>query len=731
MNMKIGWAGFYLLCACAAAAQIAPVAPAPVYTSIAAIRRLPAGILSRKPACVVRATVLFYRRRGEPAGSPTTLLVGQKGAAIYVVQPKPLPLRAGQQVLIRGNVNPGWDRPIITAHQIEITGRGSLPVSTHIDSVAGLLGQRHNAQWVEVEGVIREISPFRQGWILGLMNGNSWLELDVHDASRPPPRLIGAVVHAQGVSDSVYNAHGLREQNYLLVPGWRQLRILNSPPANLLSLPRISIRKIGLVSNQRLQPLIHVRGMLTLQYGTAAYLQTRQSALSVTLQNPMRPLPRCSRVDAVGFPAVTRGGRIQLRHARLWHEGPGSCPAPFPFVPRAGNRLNDHLVWLRGRVLLRESLAQPRQRLLELLAGRYLCRVPLHFAGAARVLNGISAGSEIQVTGVLRGLNSGTAYHISLIPGAAGDLVLLHTPAWWTARHLSWIVAAALLLAILIFSWNLSLQTSVRRQKQIMADQADEQSRIEAHLAEANRMEMVGRLAAGVAHDFNNLLTVIMGRIQLVQARLEGTTESGRGLNAALEASQRAARLTAQLLAYGRKQIVQAQHLDLNEIIRGSQDTLRSFAGEQVELQLHLDPGIWPIHADRAQVEQVLWNLVSNARDAMPHGGRLDISTDNMGLDSAQGAEYSGAHSGDYVRLRISDNGQGMPPEVRAHIFEPFFTTKEFGQGMGLAGVHGIMRQCGGGIRVISRPGEGACFEVLFPRASVHAVQAREAGISG
>ncbi len=729
--MKTRGAGFYLLCACAAAAQAAPAAPSPVYTSIAEIRRLPAGILSRHPACMVRATVLFYRRRGEPANSPTELYVGQPDAAIYVLQPKPLvQLQPGQRILIRGRIIAGWDKPILDARRIEAIGRGPLPISRHIVSVTGLLGQRHNAQWVKVEGVIREVQPFQQGWILGLMAGSSWLELDVHDAARPPPRLIGAVIHAQGVSATIYNAEGLREQTYLLVPGWRQVRILHSPPVNWLALPRVSIRKIGLVSNQRLQPLIHVRGVMTLQYGTTAYLQTRQSALVISLQNPMAPLPRCSRVDAVGFPAAARGGRIRLRHARLWRDGPGHCPPPFVFAPRMGGRLNDHLVRLQGRVLIRESLDQPRLRLLELQVGRYLCWIPLHFAGSVRVLNGIPEGSRIQVTGVLRGLHSGAYYRFYLYPGTAGDLVVLQTPTWWTPLHLSWILAAMLILIAIAFVWSLSLRTQVRWQKQWMAEQAQEQNRIEAHLAEVNRLEMVGRLAAGVAHDFNNLLTVIIGRIQLAQAKLAGS-EAERSLEAAIEASQRAARLTSQLLAYGRKQIVQAQHIDLNEIIRSNEDTLRSFAGERVELHFHLDPGLFPIHADRTQVEQVLWNLVSNARDAMPQGGRLGIGTDNLGLDAMQGAEYAGAHSGDYVRLQVHDNGQGMTPEVQAHIFEPFFTTKEFGQGMGLAGVHGIMRQCSGGIRVVSQPGEGACFEVLFPRAVVHNDQTQAAGVSG
>ena len=232
-------------------------------------------------------------------------------------------------------------------------------------------------------------------------------------------------------------------------------------------------------------------------------------------------------------------------------------------------------------------------------------------------------------------------------------------------------------------------------------------------------MEAVGRLAGGIAHDFNNLLTVISGRTYLLLRDLATDHPHRRGIQTIDETAQRAAQLTRQLLAFSRKQVLAPTVLDLNEVVEGLTDLLHRLIGESIELTVTPDPGLAKATLDRGQVEQVLVNLVVNARDAMPDGGRIDVSTQNVDLADdflhPDGVGRAGAH----VMIAIADTGCGMDEPTRARIFEPFFTTKEVGKGtgLGLATVLGIVQQSAGHIRVHSEVGVGTTFRIYFPRA--------------
>jgi two-component system cell cycle sensor histidine kinase/response regulator CckA len=224
-------------------------------------------------------------------------------------------------------------------------------------------------------------------------------------------------------------------------------------------------------------------------------------------------------------------------------------------------------------------------------------------------------------------------------------------------------------------------------------------------LMQAHQMEMVGRLAGGLAHDFNNFLTVINGYTELVLSEL-GAADPLRGnLENIRRAGESAAKLTGQLLAYGRKQVLRPSVLDLNQTLTTLRPLLARLAGENVEVQLTLQPESTVVHADPVQVEQVIMNLVLNARDAMPFGGELRIGT--------AGAE------GRYIVLSVSDSGLGMDQETQLRVFEPFFTTKELGKGtgLGMSIVQGIIAQSGGSIEVHSQPGKGTTFRICLPKA--------------
>jgi two-component system, cell cycle sensor histidine kinase and response regulator CckA len=255
---------------------------------------------------------------------------------------------------------------------------------------------------------------------------------------------------------------------------------------------------------------------------------------------------------------------------------------------------------------------------------------------------------------------------------------------------------------------------------QVFARDITTRRRLEEHVRESQRIEAVGRLAAGIAHDFNNLMTVITGYVGLTKKRAGNPEHVLKGLGEIEEASSRATRLTQQLVAFGRKQILQPQVLDLNLVISNMEKMLQHLIGETIELVTVSAPVLGKVKADPGQIEQVVVNLALNARDAMPRGGRITIETENVDLDEAAARGRRDLPAGPYVKLLLRDEGVGMDEETRAHIFEPYFTTKEVGKGagLGLATVHGIIRQSGGDIHVESEPGKGTTFTVWLPRAA-------------
>jgi two-component system cell cycle sensor histidine kinase/response regulator CckA len=245
-----------------------------------------------------------------------------------------------------------------------------------------------------------------------------------------------------------------------------------------------------------------------------------------------------------------------------------------------------------------------------------------------------------------------------------------------------------------------------------------EYKRLEAQFLQSQKMEAIGVLAGGVAHDFNNLLNVINGYSEMVLEALEQDNPVRRDIEQIREAGDRAATLTSQLLAFGRKQILQPKYVDLNHIITEMGAMLRRLIGEDIDFDARTFPDLGLIYADPVKIQQVVMNLAVNARDAMPRGGKLTLETANVDFDRDYLKAHSPAAPGAYIMLAISDSGMGMDPETQTHIFEPFFTTKEKGKGsgLGLANVYGIVKQSNGFIWVYSEPGKGTTFKIYFPR---------------
>ncbi|MBZ5698525.1 MAG: PAS domain S-box protein [Acidobacteriia bacterium] len=274
--------------------------------------------------------------------------------------------------------------------------------------------------------------------------------------------------------------------------------------------------------------------------------------------------------------------------------------------------------------------------------------------------------------------------------------------------------------------WPVKDESSVHIE--VFAEDVTERRVLERQLRMAQRMEAVGRLSGGIAHDFNNLLGVILGYIQVMKRNLVPGNPSYEYAEEIEQASQRAVSLTRQLLAFSRQQVLEPAILNLNTLVSEMEKMLPRLIGEDIQLNLVLDPAIGQVKADPGQLEQVVMNLAVNARDAMPVGGTLTIQTANVELDAAFVREHQGSVPGLYVMLAVTDTGTGIDPEIQAQIFEPFFTTKgrDKGTGLGLATVYGVVKQSSGYITVESEKGKGALFKIYLPRIELPVTTQRE-----
>ena len=337
-------------------------------------------------------------------------------------------------------------------------------------------------------------------------------------------------------------------------------------------------------------------------------------------------------------------------------------------------------------------------------------------------LPGIGFGLVL-VVATLAAAAAGAIPYAPMMPGApiaAGRIAVAHVVGATVAS----VVATLLLVAIvdrILTQWRdahaelAQLNTDLER---IVEERTRELVAAEAQLRRAEKMEAVGRLAGGIAHDFNNLLSVIGGYADLL-LRTRGAAETLRPeLTEIRSASGHASRLVAQLLAVGRRQVMEPQPLQLNEVVLEAVELLRPLVGEEITLRLELDEKLGRVEADPVQMQQVLLNLATNARDAMPGGGTLCIRTQNLLLAAPRQVGGTAIPPGSWVALAVADTGRGMDLELQERAFEPFFSTKELGRGtgLGLSSVYGIVEQSGALLSLESRVGEGSCFCIYLPR---------------
>jgi signal transduction histidine kinase len=479
-------------------------------------------------------------------------------------------------------------------------------------------------------------------------------------------------------------------------------------PASAALQPVSRVREMGrAVPGMR----VTIRGLVTrFRPGRSVYVQDRTGSI-FAYTDGTDPLAPGDIVEVTGAVDVEQEMPI-INGATYTKVGTG--PAPIPILVAvsdlAQGRHDAELVSVDG-ILTRVDLTRFEDGFV-IRAGEveFPAWVLNDLVGGARA---IGPGSRVRVTG-LASIKSegGRPKGFELLMRSGADVALLQPPSWWTRTRMSTAAVALGGTVTLLFSYVVLLRRQVGRQTATIREKLLAESELKEQYRQAQKMEAVGRLAGGIAHDFNNIMTVVLGHSEILGLELKDHPELSTSVDEIKHAAERAAALTRQLLAFGRRQKLEPAPVDLNVVARDMVTLLARVLGGDIEVRADTDTAPVTVTTDRAQLEQAVLNLAVNARDAMPEGGRLLLS-------ATRRLPANGNMAG---VLRVADTGTGIAPEVLPHIFDPFFTTKDVGHGsgLGLAMVYGFVQQSGGTIDVESTIGAGTTFELTFPLAPSH-----------
>lgn len=589
------------------------------------------------------------------------------------------------------------------------------PVRLTIEEV---LAGGYDNRWVEVQGVVRSLAPSDDAIVISMAGISGSLNLRVEGKNTYPlAGLVDAVVQVRGIPRPILSRKEQRTGTTLQVPSSSLITVLEPAPADPFAAPANAVRNLPSLRPQgRLVHRVRLKGTVTLQRSSGSlYIQDDTGAAFIS--RPASPsLETGDNVDIVGFPDILEDN-VVLRDAIVKKLDHGHLVQPrvLSATENLDNRYNNMLVQVSGAIV-----AQSKNEIV-MRAGQYTFNVELDIVDRKQALSPLMAGTQVTITGVywVRYSESGRPVSFRLFLRSPGDVAVIERPSWWTAQRIFDLVIVISFLTAVAFAWVWMLRQQVHRQTAAIRRQAEQEMVLHEQLRQSQKMEAVGLLAGGIAHDFNNLLTVIKGYSEIVLSELDAGHRNRSQVEEIAKSADRAAALTQQLLAFSRQQVLAPKILNLNVVLEDLGTMLRRLLGESVELSIVLDPQLGNVKADPGQIEQVIVNLAVNARDAMARGGKLTIETANVNVSSADPAEDPDLQPGQYVVLMVKDNGAGMSPEVLARIFEPFFTTKEKGKGtgLGLATTYGIIKQSGGHISALSKPGEGAVFRVYLPLA--------------
>jgi signal transduction histidine kinase/CheY-like chemotaxis protein len=697
--------------------------PTQLLTTALAVKQLTPEQAARQYPVKLRAIVNNYMP------SFGGLFVQDATAGIYVslLDGPDLHLPIGSEVEVTGLSSPGDFAPAVSDAKARVLGPGSpfapLPIQNP-DTIA----MSDENRWGRVAGTVRRVTSVSD---LGV-------DVDISVGGRPfTIKLVGdenaanfgewvdADVAAEGVLSPIYDRFRRLLGFTLISPARRFVQVTKAAPVDPFggpSLPLASLQQFRQGSSTAHR--VKVSGTVTSVWGDSnVTISDGRNGLELQAAESFQ-LRVGDEVEAIGFPSAG-GAHLGLASvvARKTGQGRAEAPRDLDVEDVLVGADEARLVRLEGLLVNQES--QLGDVVLMMTAGTSGFTASIEQPQPSPRLVSLRKGSTLRVTGVClmdwdRSRYPPEPRGIRLRLRSPDDIEVLQQASWWTVERMVSILAGVAAVLILALAWVGLLRNQVRRQTAQIAAQAEQSRLLEGQLARAQRLESVGRLAGGIAHDFNNMLTVINGYSNLLQSEAGLSASVRSGLSEIAKAGHRAAALTHQMLAFGRRQMLQPVVLDLNEVICEMEGMLRRLVGERTEFALKIEPHLGLVKADPGQIQQVLLNLVVNARDAMPEGGRLLITTANCEIAIPFVENDEEVRPGSYVSVSVTDSGSGMDSETLKKIFEPFFTTKPVGQGtgLGLSMVFGIVKQSGGHVRVESEPGKGSCFEIRLPRVS-------------
>ncbi|MFZ5494744.1 MAG: ATP-binding protein [Verrucomicrobiota bacterium] len=629
----------------------------------------------------------------------------------------------GRNVEVEGVTAMGGFAPVVVARRFDRISDSVLPLARQV-SVEHALSGVEEAQWVEMRGYLRRVH--REGaWNrLELATATSDFSA-VLPATEDVSAMIGSIVGLHGVCAAQVDAGRKLTGVTLWVPGIAYVQVEEAAPADPFTVRLRPLASLGQFETvQSFNRRVRVAGVvLHHDRGRSLWLEDGGQSLLVW-SAAAEALQAGDRAEAVGF-LGRQAGRIVLREAVVRRSGPGEPPRAFAVRPGADAPLarDGRLVEIEGDLLDEVRIGGDAR--LTVQAGAVIFGAVLEAADARGApLPALQAGSRLRLTGVHEvefdqaGRASGFGLHLR----QAGDVAILRAPSWWTRGRILTFTGLLALGVLLFLGWVTVLRRQVRAQTGQLRAQLERETRLQAELARAGKLESLGLLAGGIAHDFNNLLTVLMGNISLIRHE-SGLSDEARGsLDQAAKAAARARDLTQQLLTFAKGGAPLRAAVSLPEIVR----EVAEFAlrGSRVCGRFDLPADLWPADVDKGQIGQVVQNIVINAMQAMPEGGVVDIALSNREV----GGEFAGVLApGRYLRLDIADHGPGIAAADLARIFDPYFTTKKQGSGLGLATVHSIVKKHAGHIAVESQPGRGTMFHVWLPAAAPGAVARMDA----
>jgi len=623
--------------------------------------------------------------------------------------------------LLGETVASSQDAQVLT-HELKVlyTAATPAPIPVNLDQARTGVGAN---QTVELQALLR-----------GYQRAGEFIELDylsslgafkgLLPATENPASLVGSIVSTRGIN--LVNRSKLRTPEIqLLHNSLADLGVTEPKPRSLEEIARITLPQLALnPPKPGVEHLVRIRGTVTLhQRGSHLYIEEGSEAMRA-LSNQVEELIPGDTVEVTGLP-VWQGDRLVIQegaYRKSGHQLPGKPILPkTPYAPDP--ELDGFLVRVEGRSLDTTNLLL-NAGIINLQNGNLLFSCTLN--DSRRSSLEIKPGTRLIATGIYHliqgeGIRPGT---FSIELRSPADLEILEAPSWWTPERAMAVVGLFALMLMLTVGWIQLLRKKVYQQTAIIRAQVDKEAKLMAELERSARLESLGLLAGGIAHDFNNMLTVVAGNLTL--ARMEDGVEQAAGqyLTEAEQGALRARALTQQLLTFARGGNPVRKPEYLPELVED--EVRKAVSHAKVELLFSSEPGLWRAFIDKTQIAQVIHNLVTNALQAMPQGGRLSVNIANHDAETGDAKQQSPR----MVRLQIQDNGEGIDADNLSKIFDPYFSTRKGQRGLGLSLVRSIIKKHDGQLSVTSSRGVGTTFTLILPAANEQAEEARSTRIT-